>query len=160
MDLEEIYTEKTYRRVVREHNGRIVDLRYNQDASRVLESEGRNPNLVGKQRFEFIQPDLPNYDLRRSRIIRLSHVLCEHFPKDIRGLWRLLRHGYTMSFSNFKRLVSRVINSCDTSSLARSNDRTTKVSYKIPVVKPDAWTTLSSGIRVPLWTQKISFAGC
>lgn len=106
--------------------------------------------------------DLPDYVRRRKRLIYLSHVLtqCGLRSPAIRPLWRLLRIGYKIRYTNFSRLVQHVANLCNSrSDFTRDLSAPAKGYRSIPRFNREANPFCLKGIYVPRWTYLPSYDG-
>jgi len=95
-------------------------------------------------------------DERISRFVYLSHVMawCGLREGAVKPLLRLLRVGYSMCFSKFKRLVMCIARKCNRwHDFARDLSAPTKGLRKIPKLLSETRTG-KSGIQVPLWTYR------
>jgi hypothetical protein len=99
---------------------------------------------------------------RRSRMVYLSHVLaqCGLREKAIRPLWRLLRVGYTIRYTNFSKLVDKVARLCNIRfDFTRNLTAPAKGLRFIPRFIRDAQPLVVKGIYVPRWTYNPVYTG-
>jgi len=99
----------------------------------------------------------PDSTIRRKRMVYLSHVLaqCGLHEKAVRPLWRLLRVGYVIRLSNFKRLVKTVAMTCDHShGFVRNLGAPANGLLLKPRILRDAQPFVIKGVKVPRWTYK------
>lgn len=113
-------------------------------------------------RLQPVYLDLPDSRRRRNRLIYLSHVLtqCGLRENAIRPLWRLLRIGYKIRYTNFSRLVGKVASLCNVGSdFTRNLSAPAKGLRFTPRFNRDAEPLFVKGIYVPRWTYKPTFVG-
>lgn len=119
LSLTEVYAPKVCRSVIRENsqNGKMCRIDYTSGESPMWNyTEDKIPReYLGKRRFGIIQAENDASFKRTRRMIYLSHVLtqCGIREKAVKPLHRLLRMGFHMGFTNFKRLVNKVACLCN-----------------------------------------------
>lgn len=109
-----------------------------------------------------VEPNLPEYQRRRKRLIYLSHVItqCGLREAAIRPLWRLLRIGYTIRYTNFSRLVGKIAGICNAGSdFTRNLSAPANGLRFIPRFNREAEPLLVKGIYVPRWTYIPHYCG-
>jgi hypothetical protein len=106
--------------------------------------------------------DLPDSAKRVKRMVYLSHVLAQCGLREaaIRPLWRLLRIGYTIRYTNFSRLVGKIAGICNQrSDFTRNLTAPANGLRFIPRFNREAEPLLVKGIYVPRWTCIPIFTG-
>lgn len=99
---------------------------------------------------------------RKSRMVYLSHVIaqCGLREKAIRPLWRLLRVGYAIRYSNFTKLVGLIAGICNKRfDFTRNLTAPANGLQFIPRFMRDAKPLLVKGIQVPRWTYTPVYTG-
>jgi len=155
LKLGEVFAPRAYRKVVREDNGQVIEICYDNQGAILSSTRKGDPTKVGRARFESVGIALPQAAERVKRFSYLVHVIaqCGLREKAVRPLWRLLRIGYSIRFSNFKRLVGIVARKCNTRfDFVRDLSAPPKGLRKIPCVSQEARTHCLMGINVPGWT--------
>lgn len=99
---------------------------------------------------------------RRNRLVYLSHVIaqCGLRKKAIRPLWRLLRIGYVIRYTNFSRLVHKIASLCNRrSDFTRDLTAPAKGLRFIPRIMREAKPLVLKGISLPRWRLQPVFTG-
>jgi hypothetical protein len=99
---------------------------------------------------------------RRKRLIYLSHVIaqCGLREKALRPLWRLLRVGYTIRYTNFSRLVHKIAKLCNRrSDFTRDLTAPAKGLRFIPRFIREAQPLVVKGISLPRWRLQPVYTG-
>jgi hypothetical protein len=153
-----MYAQSTQMRA----DGKVVTVCYNQQGAVLSSTDSGNPALIGRNRFQGIIIPESDSRIRVSKFVYLSHVLtqCGLREKAIRPLWRLLRIGYKIRLTNFKKLVSKVALACGHRlDFTRDLAAPAKGLQHIPRFDPGSKPFLLKGIFVPRWTKKPVFTG-
>lgn len=156
LHMDEVYTERVYAEATVKRRGAYDKVRYN-SKGKVLSYTHDCGAIRSSLRLKTIKLGFKDSDIRVKRMIKLSHALtqCGLVKKAVRPLWRLLRVGYTIPLTNFKRLVNSILKLIDNwSDFTRTICGPTKGLRIRPRFRRDAWTSVAGGIQVPLWTWK------
>lgn len=157
LGLDEVYAPRAYAKArVETPGGANCEICYDRVGHCLSYSEVKVRNEP-KFRLEPLILPLPDSKERVKRFVYLSHVLtqCGLSSKSVRPLWRLLRHGYTMRLTNFKRLVGVIARGCDRRSDFTRNICAPANGLRIfPRFEREARPLVVKGIQVPRWTWK------
>lgn len=113
-------------------------------------------------RLQRVMVDLPDFNRRRKRLIYLSHVItqCGLRENAIRPLWRLLRIGYKIRYTNFSRLVGKIASLCNRRfDFIRNLSAPANGLRFTPRFNREAEPLFVKGIYVPRWTYIPTFVG-
>jgi hypothetical protein len=139
------------------HGDRIVDLRYTPEGAALSYGIEASSERLGKAKWENCCISIPGSRARVSKFVYLSHVIaqCGLREKAIRPLWRLLRVGYTIRYSNFKRLVKSITTACNQlADFTRDLTAPAKGLQLIPTLCRMQGPLVVRGISVPRWTLR------
>lgn len=165
LSLDEVYAPKVYRSVVRESDsGGVCRIDYTPGNSPMWchTKDKIPPEQVGKRRYGVLQIDSDNRFERSKRMIYLSHVVtqCGLKERAIKPLLRLLRMGYHMDFTNFKRLVKMVTTMCnDRHDFTRNIGAPIKGTRSTPVLLLESKPLKFKGDSLPPWKLSKKFFG-
>lgn len=162
LHMKEVHANRVYRRTVRNVGQKTVDLCYDRSGHVLSYSELGDPLKDGQAKFGNVSLDFSNSTRRVKRMVYLSHVLtqCGLRETAIRPLWRLLRNGYTMRYTNFSRLVNKIARICNCrSDFTRNLGAPANGLRLIPRVIREAEPLLVKGMYVPRWTYSRHYNG-
>jgi len=152
--MDEVYAERVYAEATVKRRGAYDKVRYDSKGKVLSYTHGCGATYTSLK-LKTLKLGFKDSVIRVNRMIKLSHVLtqCGLNKRAVHPLWRLLRVGYTIPLTNFKRLVAHIIKLCDNwSDFTRTICGPTKGLRIRPRFNRDAWTSVAGGIQVPLWT--------
>jgi hypothetical protein len=162
LHMDEVHANRVYRESVRKTGQKTIAVCYDPSGHVLSCTDKADPSKDGQARFRTVELDFPNSTKRVKRMVYLSHVLtqCGLRENAIRPLWRLLRNGYTMRYTNFSRLVHLIARLCNRrSDFTRNLGAPANGLRLIPRIMREAEPLLVKGIYVPRWTYFRHYSG-